>query len=443
MNNLIVVTISNHSMSTLGQSEVNSVEAGLASSTFPLDAATWEFKQHATYDRPLRVHIPGGNAPLRIRGRLLTPDALVDLPEQEFLLWRTKSEIVIENVCENGWPRLRVHMSRGEAGRGAARFMIEASESTVDGGLLDTRVGYAFGKARDIYLTLAGEEPIRFRTESPLEDKTFLPRAKAFRKLKYLEDTFRIRFVIPENIVAPDLGDLDIVFRGVTEGIFSTRYSGVSFSITGSTVNLAKPPFTGPGPFRRVVLKTGEPLNLYGRNLDVGRVLLTIETAQLADPGVIEHLQQRPDEPTNVRFVVLDHQVSYSFQRYLNPRVKELATKQLRRFKQKLMREEPKELAKLVAEPLINDVSSDEAVQIVFGWLQFNRFPDRLCPQEPEMDKAAKKWRVPIGVFYPSGKGAIVADVILDRKTGAMLSHPSTTQLRHKAEALARTIFHG
>ena len=442
MNNLVVVTISNYSLSIPGPAE-NSVEAGLRPDVFSSGGPEWEFKQHATYDRPLRVQIPGSDAPLRTRGRFGAPDATVDFPEQDFLVWRTESGIVIENVRENAWPRIRVHMSTSEAGIREAMFLLEASERSVDAGLMDTRVGYAFESAHDIYLTLVGEEPIRFETKTPFEDKMLLSRAKAFRKLKYLEDMFRTRFALPENIVGRDLADLDVVFRGITEGRFSTRYSNISFSILGSTVDGAKPPFTGPGPFRRVVFKAGEPVNLFGRTLDVGRVVLAIEMAQLTDPGVLAHLEQRPAEPINVGFVVLDHQVTYSFQRYLKPRMKKLVTKELQRFKKKLLSEEPQEVANLITEPLINDVSSDEAVQIVCGWLQFNRMPDRFCPQEPEMDNAAKNWRVPIGVVYPSGKGGIVADVVVDGKTGVMLSHPPAAQLRHKAEVIARTVFHG
>jgi hypothetical protein len=107
----------------------------------------------------------------------------------------------------------------------------------------------------------------------------------------------------------------------------------------------------------------------------------------------------------------------------------------LEEFSAKLQREEPRELVRLLTEPLISDVSSGRARQIVNGWLQFYEFPDRYCPQEPLLEE--NRWRVPIWITYPDRLGAWVQDVFIDLKTGVLNSPVSPEELRRIGKSVA------
>jgi len=107
----------------------------------------------------------------------------------------------------------------------------------------------------------------------------------------------------------------------------------------------------------------------------------------------------------------------------------------LEKFQGMLTREEPVELAQLLKDPLISDVTSERAIQIVNGWLQFYEFPDRYCPQEPLLEE--NRWRVPIWIAYLNRPGDWVQDVFIDLKTGVLSSPVSHEELRRIGKLVA------
>jgi hypothetical protein len=233
--------------------------------------------------------------------------------------------------------------------------------------------------------------------------------------------------------------NLEMVFRGVTEGEFSLRDGEVTIKrISPSDIDLSRPPFDGPGPFSYPI---GDKVALLGNELFVGPMTVHLRWAELASPSVVTRIRRGLKEPLDVRFGVWDNQVTYRFENYAcQPRDRLL--KDLNRFKETLILEEPRELADMVSESLVNDVSADEAIQIAIGWQYYNGLPDRFCPQDPELDDASAGWRVPIHLVYPSAGSGPVGEVVIQVKTGAIVSHTPIDEIRSRGLALAEKLLH-
>jgi len=262
--------------------------------------------------------------------------------------------------------------------------------------------------------------------------------AKLYRKLKYIERVFNVKFLLPCEISSEEVKHVEIVFRGITEGAFSTREPRATFLISAEHINLSEPPFLAPGQFDASI---GEEIELFDQQLKVGPITIHIDRAELANPRVIEKIQKGSEEPVAVRFEILDNQVSFRFEDYTK-KSREALIEPLERFKQELALEEPQELVALVSDPLAKDVSSDEATQIAVGWTFYNRLPDRFCPQDPEIDRSTGNWSVPIWLVYADGEGGPVGDLLIHKKSGVILSHTPMEEIRSKAMALADTILH-
>ena len=142
-----------------------------------------------------------------------------------------------------------------------------------------------------------------------------------------------------------------------------------------------------------------------------------------------------------MRFTVWDHQVTYRFENYAC-KSGDCLLEEIKHFKERLISEEPQELAEMVDESLVNDVSADEAIQIALGWQYYNGLPDRFSPQDPERDEALAGWRVPIYLVYPSAGNGSVGEVVIHVKTGAIISHTPIDEIRSRGLALAEKLLH-
>lgn len=316
-----------------------------------------------------------------------------------------------------------------------------ASDDTVKAELLRTRVVYAIGMAGEWFLHLDHQSAKVEHQHGPYteaNEKQNLYKAKLFRKLKYIEESLGLCFSVPETISGHEVQQIETIFRGITEGEFRGRANAMSFKILPSTIDLSKPPFSGVGEFSYEV---AAPVELFGQKVPVVPFTVHLEKAELANPSVVAHIRKGSRKPIEVRFEVLDNQVVYRFEHYVRQPRQHLR-QQLDQFKQELAREEPPELVDLVDEPLQGDVSTKEASSIAVGWTQYNDLPDRYCPQVPELDVTAGKWRVPIYLVYANGEGGPVGEVVIDEKTGVIVSHTPVDELRSKGRALAEQILH-
>jgi len=318
---------------------------------------------------------------------------------------------------------------------------LQSSDETVDGRLLLSRAVFHLVRSGRAVLSLPGIDEPQEVAVSPLSEsaeKRLLYGAKLYRKLKYIERVFSVKFSLPGEISSEVVKRVEIVFRGITEGAFSTREPRATFLISPEDINLSEPPYLGPGQFD---VSIGEEIELFDRPLKVGPITIHIDKAELANPRIIDEIQKGSEEPVAARFEILDNQMSFRFENYANKSREDLV-EPLERFKQELALEEPEELVALVSDPLAKDVSSDEASQIAVGWTFYNRLPDRYCPQEPEVDGSTGHWRVPIWLVYANGEGGPVGDLLIHKKSGVVLSHTPMEELRSKAMALADTILH-
>ncbi|MEW6207934.1 MAG: hypothetical protein AB1631_06175 [Acidobacteriota bacterium] len=387
---------------------------------------------------------------LEIPCRLMIPQAPFQIPEQNFLIVFNQFGATFENTTAGSWPKIFIEFeSDFPLGKFRARelfsrlretrvktLLIEPSNHTVDAECLYTRLMFSLCKAGEFNLLSTGiGRLLRIEFEAPSESlrQRLLHWAKLSRKLKYIERVFNIKFTLPQECSADEVYKIETIFRGITESEFALRSSDITFvDIPSSEIDLTRPPFDGIGSFSRIV---GSYTELFGKNLDTGPLEIILEKAELADPNVIRQIRSGSTKPMNVRFEVLDNQVVHRFESYARQPHKRLAQR-LNRFKQELAREEPPELVDLVTESLQSDVSFDETHQIAVGWQFYNHLPDRFCPQDPEIDPATGHWRVPVWLVYTNGEGGPVGEIMIDRKTGKIISHTSIEEMRSQASSL-------
>lgn len=359
----------------------------------------------------------------------------VSLPEQIFECEVRDNAGYIQNAQMNHWPVVRFNFDFS-AGPTTGEIELRPVDRTVEAIVLVTRLRYALNAAGTCRLVEKPSNRVLLdMTVGRLTDqehRDVLLYAKLSRKLWFLEEFFGARFDCPDQFTTTDLGQLETLFRGVTEGEFSTRSSEKFFNFTPSVDQLGSPPFSGPGP---IICRFSDLyFGLLGQRLKTGPIAIQIDRAMLANPRDLHHLRSDQPMPEGLRFVVLDSQVKYRFENYTSTPPQE-GQKALGRFRSRLLQQEPEELADLLTEPLISDVSAERARQIVTGWLQFYDFPDRYCPQDPILENDS--WRVPVWITYPDGRGALVQDVFVDLKSGVVSASVSPEEMRNLGKSAA------
>lgn len=390
-------------------------------------------------DGPPRASDLRTKYPATLNGRLEIPGAGFTIPEQRFSSRQTEAGIVFESHPEPPWPKMLIELQSRLPQSEIERLLVQASDDTVKAELLRTRVVFAIAMATEWFLHINHQVAKVERQPSPYtqaNEEQIRYKAKIFRKLKYIEETFGLCFSVPETISGHEVQQIETIFRGMTEGEFRGRANAMSFKVLPSMIDLSNPPFSGIGEFSYPV---EAPIKLFDQYIPVGRFTVHLEKAELANPRVVEHLRKGSRKPIEVRFEVLDNQVVYRFDNYAGQPRQHLR-QGLDQFKQELALDEPRELVDLIDKPIQDDVSQLEATQIAVGWTFYSHLPDRYCPQEPEIDDTTGHWRVPIWLVYASGKGGRVGEVIIDKKTGEIVHHTPIEELRRKGLALAEKI---
>jgi hypothetical protein len=380
--------------------------------------------------------------PQRLRGRLDIP-GLPLIPDFDFVASIVGDRFAIESQPSNSWPTILIENSidalLGEPRPKYKNFALRLANHTTDAWLKHTRVSLSLNKAGKLSIQAEDFGEILEMKFDLLSDTTLLQLARLSRKLKFIEGVFNTRFTVPDIVSSDDMSNAEIVFRGITEGEFTIRGEQYIFQeVSPTDIDLAKPPFDGAGEFTYDI---GRTVKLLGRELDVGPVTVNLQRAELASPRVVDHIRKGSVEPVEVRFEVLDNQIAYRFEDYVAQPGKD-RRQGLSQFKEALACEEPEEIVGLIDESLQGDVSSREALHIAVGWQQYHNLPDRYCPQEPALDDAAAQWRVPIYLVYSNGEGGPVGEVVIDEKTGIIVSHTPIDVLRSKGLALAEQILH-
>lgn len=411
-----------------GQSEVSAQPLKNNGEAKPLTLQTWSSAATTT-----RIY---KNSAQPFRGTLSVPDNRIGFPEQDFTLYRLGNSFLIKNHPVNHWPSVEIELvaSDEQAPLQVARFDVRPTGDTTDAEILYTRWVWLLISAGECSLQLDRDNFINFgmSTSPSFNERDFLHRAQLFRKLKFIEGVFNCVFHLPDNISGGEERQIDMVFRGITEGEFILRGDNISFFNYTPTASdeIRRPPFTGVGSFLRNV---GDQALILDRLLLVGPISVRLDHAVVANPSRVESLQAGETLP-QIRFAVLDNQIHHRFEKYATRRP-QLRRQKLEKFKKELSKVEPEELVNLLDRSLQTDVSADEARKIVVGWLQYNMFPDRYCPQEPKLEE--DRWRVPIWVTYPRGQGAWVQDSFVDLKTGVVTVPMSVEELRNLGKSVA------
>jgi hypothetical protein len=386
--------------------------------------------------RQLQTQVTSG----RFRGRLDIP-GLPFIPEFDFVASIVGNRFAIKSLPSNAWPTILIeHSIDASLGAKDTHFALRPANDTTDGWLKYTRVSLSLDKALKLSIQAQDSAEVLEMKFDLRSDPAVLQLARVSRKLKFIEGVFNTRFTVPDIMSSDEMNTAEIVFLGITEGEFRIRGEQYIFpKVSHTDIELTKPPFDGAGEFTYDIGR--RTFRLLGRELDVGPVTVHLDRAELASPRVIDHIRKGSAEPVAVRFEVLDNQITYRFEDYVTQSDKDRC-QELRRFKEALACEEPVEIVGLIDESLQGDVTSEEALRIAVGWQQYYNLPDRYCPQEPALDDAAAQWRVPIYLVYSNGEGGPVGEVVIDEKTGIIVSHTPIDELRSKGLALAEQILH-
>jgi hypothetical protein len=379
------------------------------------------------------------------RGRIVMPGVNVLFPEQEFIETSTADQIVLSSQPEGKWPIIVIEIRRDRPGtpfRCTAMRALKADNSA-EAWLLLTR--FMFSATLCEKWSIVDEHGIVLELAPRIDSTLTLELrhlASVVRKLSYIGAIFNIDFSIPEALMQDDLFTAEIVFRAITEGNFAVRSNEITFRRLNLTkLDLRTPPFerAGPFPVRREAVEQTK-WSLLGHNLDLGPYTISVKRAEIANHSVLRDMQKDNKHFTDLKFIVYDNQVRYSFDCYAGKKDRKTSSLRLNSFKKELAKEEPKELAALIDESLQSEVSPFEASQIAMGWLQYNDFPDRYCAQKPILDESSGQWRVPIHLAYPDGKGGRVGELTVDLKTGVVTSETSVETVRANGAALAQTL---
>jgi len=394
----------------------------------------------------LRQFPEEGSEIIPFRGWLEIAGAPFVIPEQDFIATFTGDQtIALENRAVTPWPRISIKLAIDSiTGNAKVRqFDLRPVEASTDAEIVYTRIQYVLGKIGRCVLQFGDCEdilPFRFDPPTSADEQKLLHRAKIYRKLKYIEQVFKTSFLLPKEISADDVAAIEFIFRSITDGEFSFRQQAISLPLDPSKVDLSVPPFQGSG---RLIYQPEEDwLELFGRRLLIGKPVVAIHHAEVASPGTIRQIRQGQPGPIWGRFAILDHQIHYRLENRATKPAKRLQQQKLKFFKQELLKNEPLELADLLYESLMADVSAEEASLIATGWTQYNKLPDRYCPQTPLLVSPDNVWRVPLWLGYPNGQGGEVGELLVDVKTGKVVSHTPLEEVRHRGKKLARELLH-
>ncbi len=377
------------------------------------------------------------------RGRLEIPG--IRTLEQDFRVLSAGKRIVIENEPENSWPKFVIEFDVDSVTQRAhpASFLMWSSNNSVDGDILYTRSLIAINRDGQCSLNLNENRfDIIISPLSAQEKEALLERAKLCRKLKFIEETFNHKFSLPPgDISATEIRIIDIIFQAITQGEFSTRARDLLLlQVPPGEVDLNKPPFSSPGSYSYQIKDEDGKIILFGRVLDLGAWSFWVKNAITADPEFIERLRKEWRQPVDIKLLLLDHQIHHRFETYAPKTAKEQRERKrnLENFIAKLSQHEPDELAKLVMQPLMKDVSPNEAAEIIMDWLIYQELPNYLFPKPLSTSEKADRLEVEIWLSdFEKKKGIELAGkAIVDKKTGEIISHTSIDELREKALAL-------
>lgn len=361
-------------------------------------------------------------------------------PAQKFSLKEKDSFVFIENFPTDSFPKIEIILEKKSVLK-VKKFNVQPSDNSVQGEILYTRfvLFIADTKRCSLHFKDIEFEPFNFGFSGiPSQDrKQLLYRAKLHRKLGFIEKVFeKTRFIVPQNIAPNEAQQIEILFKGLTEGEFINPSD--SF-VTIYNYKVTEDDLQNNFLFskRKFSLEFNEKFFVLGRFFDVGKIAIKVENASIANPKVIKNVTE--NEVIEVlRLNVYNSQIQYIFEKYKNRERLSKNKQKLERFKDSLAREEPTFLTNLLDEPLA-EVNEKSAVEILEALLQYYDFPDRFSVLKPKLER--NRWRVPIALAYPKYEPILLTNAFIDVRTGKVEMKISFDELLKKGKKKAKEVF--
>lgn len=362
-------------------------------------------------------------------------------PVQKFSLRQKDRVVFIENFPINSFPKLEIVLEEDNSVYGVKNFKVRPSDNSVQGEILYTRFFLTTADEKKCSLNFKDTRlaPFNFNfSDMTLEEKKrMLHRAKFFRKLGFIERVFeKTKFNIPENITPIEGQQIEILFRGLTEGEFINPSATV---VTIYNYKVSRQDLQNNFLFakREFSLEFNEKFFILGRFFEVGKVIVKVEKASVANPRKIKAIKENEiiDE---LRLNVYDSQIRYIFEKYNNAERLSKNKQKLEQFKDYLQNEEPTFLVSLLDEPLA-EINDKSAIEILEALLQYYDFPDRFSVLKPSLEK--NQWRVPIALTYPQHEPIWLADAFVEVRTGKVEMKISFDELLRKGKKKAKEVF--
>lgn len=378
-----------------------------------------------------------GNARFNISSRIILKGSEINIPKQNFLVSVNPNKIELESLPEGNFPKIKFIANMDSP---SVEIGIKLSDKkNVESEILFTRLLFAIRESESLTLLNQNENPLDIRIEQRLftnfEELEY--RAKFFRKLAFIENFFRTKFQLPNSVSEDEVRITEVIYKGLTEGEFTIPTGDYieieDFLIEKNTLN--KPPFSKYGNFTYKF--DSEKIQLFGKFLSVGKIIINIEKAGIANPRVIRSLKVG-DKISRFKLSIFDFQIKHIFEKYFNNE-KLLRNKQkLEKFRRELRSNEPESLVNLMNEPL-TEISKNSAMEIMGGLLHYYDFPDRLSVLQPKLEE--NQWRVPIALTYPKYKAVWLEDAFVDVKTGDVKLKISFDELLKRGRLKAKEVF--
>ena len=362
------------------------------------------------------------------------------LPIQKFSLRQENKYLFIENFPMNSFPKIEIILEEKNSVYGVKDFKVRPSDDSVEGEILYTRFFLISGDIKKCSLHFRDIDFIPFNFVfsdiTPEEKKQMIFRAKLFRKLGFIEKVFeKTKFVVPEHITPNEVGQVEVLFRGLTEGEFVNPSNS---SVTIYNYKVGKYDLENNFPFskREFSLQFNEKFFILGRFFGVGKVIVKVEKASVANPRKLIDIKEN-EFINELRLNVFDSQIRYIFEKYNNSERLLRNKQKLERYRESLKNEEPNFLSSLLDESL-SEIDDKSAIETLEALLQYYDFPDRFSVLKPELVK--NQWRVPIALTYPKHEPIKLEDAFVDVRTGKVEMKISFDQLLKKGKKKAKEV---
>lgn len=405
------------------------VNTNLLHSDFSTITHSLEQKNHSASLHPF----------INFRGQISVGEFL--FPVQKFSLKAKDRVVYIENFPTNSFPKIEIILEEKNLVYGVKDFKVRPSDNSVQGEILYTRFVLLNVDTKKCSLHFKDIlfEPFNFGFSeiSPQEKKLLLYRAKLFRKLGFIERVFeKTRFIVPENIAPNEAQQIEILFRGLTEGEFIIP-SDSFITVYNYKVTERDLQNNFLSSKRDFSLEFNERFFVLGRFFDTGKIVIKVKNASVANPKVVKNVAE--NEIIEILTLnVYDSQIQYIFEKYKNSDRLSKNKLKLERFKDSLAREEPSFLSSMLDEPLA-EINEKSAVEILEAILQYYDFPDRFSVLKPKLEE--NRWRVPIALTYPKHELIWLADALVDVRTGKVEMKTSFDALLKKGKKKAKELF--